>query len=134
MLSVVLNKLSYWMVLLGLAGVFLVTPVSAQFDPLAQACDKAGEQNSAICEETNDPSNDPILGDGVLSQAVNILSFVAAIIAVIILVIGGIRMITSSGDSNAVSTARNTVIYAAVGLVVIVMARTIVFFIAGQFS
>jgi type IV secretory pathway VirB2 component (pilin) len=56
--------------------------------------------------------------DGIIVQIANILSFVAAIIAVFIIIIAGITMMTSGGDSGKVKNSRNAIIYTVVGLIV----------------
>ena len=50
-------------------------------------------------------------------------------VAVIFIVIAGLRFVTSNGDANTVSSAKNTIIYAVIGIVVAVMAYAIVNFI-----
>jgi hypothetical protein len=62
-------------------------------------------------------------------NVINILSIVAGMAAVIMIVIGGFRYVVSAGDSGGVSAAKNTIIYAIVGLVVIAMAQAIVRFV-----
>jgi len=126
----IIKKLSPLLVLFCLAGTLVATPVSAQFNPLDPTCQAAGQQDNPICKDSEE-GEDPLLGDGVLVQAVNLLSIVAGIIAVIIIIVSGIRLITSNGDPGAFGTARNTIIYAAIGLIVIVLARTLVSVIAG---
>jgi len=64
-----------------------------------------------------------------IKAVVNILSLVVGVAAVIMVIIGGFRYITSGGDSNSVSSAKNTIIYAIVGLVVVALAQTIVQFV-----
>ena len=64
-----------------------------------------------------------------LRNIINILLYVAGIIAVVIVVIAGFRFVTSNGDAAQVSKAKNTIIYALVGLVVAIMAYAIVNFI-----
>ena len=64
-----------------------------------------------------------------LRNVVNLLLYVAGIIAVVIIVIAGFRFVTSNGDAAQVSKAKNTIIYALVGLVVAVMSYAIVNFI-----
>ena len=64
-----------------------------------------------------------------VKSSITILLYAAGIIAVIVIVIGSIRFITSEGDSAAATKARNTVIYAAVGLVLAVLAYALVNFI-----
>lgn len=55
--------------------------------------------------------------------------FWAGIVAVIVIVIGGIRYTTSNGDANQIKSAKNTILYAVVGLVVIIMAAAITQFV-----
>lgn len=64
-----------------------------------------------------------------VATVINILSLIGAVIAVIMIIIGGIRFVTSSGDSSATASARNTVIYSLVGLVIIALAQLIVRFV-----
>lgn len=56
----------------------------------------------------------------------NLLVLVAGVISVVMIVIGGIKYATSSGDSNEISNAKNTILYALVGLIVAVLAKPIV--------
>lgn len=70
--------------------------------------------------------------DSTLATVINILSFVVGIIAVIMIIIGGIRFITSGGDSSSTASARNTIIYAVIGLVIVALAQFIVKFVIGK--
>jgi hypothetical protein len=65
----------------------------------------------------------------VVKSAINILLYVAGVIAVIIIVVGGLRFVTSEGDAQAANKAKNAVIYALTGLVVAVLAYALVNFI-----
>jgi hypothetical protein len=47
--------------------------------------------------------------------------------------VGGLKYITSQGDPNATATAKNTILYAAIGLVVVALAQVIVRFVIGRF-
>jgi cytochrome bd-type quinol oxidase subunit 2 len=69
-----------------------------------------------------------------LSNIVNIFSIIVGVIAVIMIIVGGLRYITSGGDSGNVSTAKNTIIYAIVGLVIVALAQLIVHFVLNQTS
>lgn len=74
------------------------------------------------------PSN--LFGDsGVFRQVTNTILYVVGIIAVIMLIIGGIRYVVSGGDSKKVTDAKNTVLYAIIGLVVCFLAFAIVNFV-----
>jgi len=66
---------------------------------------------------------------GAIRNIVNALLVLIAIIAVIFVIIGGVRYITSSGDEDASAAAKNTIIFALVGLVIIGLSIVIVNFI-----
>ena len=63
--------------------------------------------------------------DGSFSNVINTILYVAGIVAVAMLIIGGIRFMISRGDKDKVQKAKNTIIYALIGLVVCVLAFAI---------
>lgn len=65
---------------------------------------------------------------------VNILSLVVGVAAIIMVIVGGFKIITSNGDSSNVASGRNTVIYALIGLVIAVLAHFLVAFTIGKTS
>ncbi|HSE29097.1 MAG TPA: pilin [Candidatus Saccharimonadales bacterium] len=71
---------------------------------------------------------------GTLQQVANILIFIVGAISVIMVIIGAIRYTVAQGDQNAISAAKNTILYAIVGVVLSVAAFGIVGFVTGQFS
>jgi len=64
-----------------------------------------------------------------IRQIVNGLLALVAIITAIFALIGGVRYITSQGDEDAVEAAKNTIIYAIIGLIVIALVAVIVNFV-----
>jgi hypothetical protein len=100
--------------------------------PFEDVCKDGAAQDSAVCKD-KDGSKDPITGsDGILIKITNLVAIIAGVAATIVLILAGLRFIQSSGNSEEVAGARRTIIYASVGLVVIVLARTlIVLVIAG---
>lgn len=66
-----------------------------------------------------------------IKTIVNIMLFLLGAIAVIMIIIGGIRYATSNGDSSQTKAAKDTILYAVIGLVVAIMAYAIVNFIVG---
>lgn len=104
------------------------TLVSA-YDPLSEACKNAPD--SAVCQ-TNTTAANPI--SDTITKAANVIALVAGITAVIIIIIAGLSLILSSGDAAKAKTARSAIIYALVGLVVIVFARLIVALTINQTS
>ncbi|HUC95927.1 MAG TPA: hypothetical protein VMR76_03145 [Candidatus Saccharimonadia bacterium] len=91
----------------------------------------SGVGNSSYCQGQS--SSDPILGSGgVLTKVTDLLSVVGGFIAVVIIIVSGIEMVMSGGNSEKVANSRNTIIYAAVGIVIIALARVIVIFIVSK--
>jgi hypothetical protein len=64
-----------------------------------------------------------------IKDIINILLFLIGSIAVIMIIVGGIRYVVSNGEQAAITGAKNTILYAVVGLVVAVMAYAIVNFV-----
>jgi TRAP-type C4-dicarboxylate transport system permease small subunit len=64
-----------------------------------------------------------------IKNIVNILLYALGAVAVVMIVIGGIKYTTSNGDSSAISSAKNTILYAVIGLVVALLAYAIVNFV-----
>lgn len=100
--------------------------------PDAQSCNK-----SNACLKRDDGGNctqtaaDRSL-ERVISQVINILSVIVGLVGVIFVIIGGAKYITSGGDSGQVSSAKTTVIYALVGLIIAALAQVIVRFVLGK--
>lgn len=69
-----------------------------------------------------------------LKRVINIFSWIVGVIAVIMIIVGGLKYITSGGDSSNVSSAKNTILYALVGLVIVALAQFIVRFVLGEAS
>lgn len=67
--------------------------------------------------------------DATLGNILTAVYMVAGIVAVIVIIVGGIRYTTSNGDAAGVKSAKNTILYAVVGLIVIIMASAITQFV-----
>ena len=68
-----------------------------------------------------------------ISLALNIFSAIVGIIAVVMIIVGGVKYITSQGESANITSAKNTILYALVGLVVVALAQVIVRFVLNRF-
>lgn len=76
-----------------------------------------------------------LLGDGgVVTMVVNALLFVVGFLSVIMLIFGGLRYIVSGGNASAVTAAKNTILYAIVGLIIAIFAYAIVNFVIGSIT
>ena len=67
--------------------------------------------------------------DNIVELVINIFSMVVGVIAVIMIIVGGFKFITAGGDSGKVTSARSTIIYALIGLVIVALAQVIVRFV-----
>lgn len=65
----------------------------------------------------------------IIKNVINLALVILGMVAVIMIIIGGIRYTTSNGDSSATKGAKDTILYAVVGLVVAIMAYAIVNFV-----
>lgn len=83
--------------------------------------------SSAVCKSTGDS-----LGK-MIQTVINILLYILGAVAVVMIVIGGIRYTTSNGDSGAIKSAKDTILYAVIGLVVAILAYSIVNFVISWF-
>ncbi len=63
---------------------------------------------------------------GIISTITNIMLFIAGALAVIMIIIGGIRYATSGGNAASVTAAKNTILFSVIGLVVAIAAFAIV--------
>lgn len=67
--------------------------------------------------------------NNIITTVVNIFSVVVGIVSVIMIIYGGFLYVTSGGDSGKVTNAKNAIVYAIVGLVVVALAQFIVQFV-----
>lgn len=93
-----------------------------------QACQGASLGSGTACDA--DAANKGI--NSLIKTVLNILSLAVGIIAVIMVIVAGLKYITSQGDSNSVNSAKNTLLYAVVGLVIVALAQVIVRFVLSR--
>ena len=67
--------------------------------------------------------------EGIFTNITNTILYVVGIISVIMLIFGGLRYVVSGGDSKKVTDAKNTVLYAIIGLVIAILSYAIVNFV-----
>ena len=96
----------------------------AQVDEINKGIDAIGGSSSTATLQVND----------IVLAVVNWLLFAVGVISVIMLIVGGIKYATSAGDSNKVTSAKNTIMYAIIGLAVAVLAFAIVGFVTNTLN
>lgn len=82
---------------------------------------------------TQDAVNQDISKNGTIQNIINVLLFVLGSAAVIAIIIAGITYTTANGDASKTKQAKDTIMYAVIGLIVALMAWAIVSFVLQQF-
>ncbi|HEX3081687.1 MAG TPA: hypothetical protein VHQ86_00365 [Candidatus Saccharimonadia bacterium] len=67
---------------------------------------------------------------GLLKSAANVLTFLVGSVSVLMIIYGGFRYVISRGDSSQIKVAKDTILYAVVGVIVAIVAFAIVNFVA----
>lgn len=94
-------------------------------NPNAPTCQQATDQGSA--------SSNRLTGKGnIINVASDILALAAGIAAVIIIIVGGLTMVTSGGNTEAMAGARRRIIASIIGLVIVALAWTLTRFITDK--
>lgn len=110
-----------------LAGLLMVPVVALAVAPAANAdYSLQGGANDAKGDGMKDGVGD---ANSLVKDVVNIILWIVGILSVIMLVWGGIKYTTSAGDTNKVTSAKNTIIYAVIGLIIAILAYAIVNFV-----
>lgn len=100
------------------------------YDPLAASCADPAGATSAVCQSGD---GDPLTGpDGLIPKITLIIAIIAGVASVIVMALGGIRYITSAGAPDQVAQAKKTIIFAAVGLIVVALSQSLIMFIIGR--
>lgn len=122
------NALCVLFISIGLAS-FAVPAIVHAEDILDEACATAPDSPTCKSNQAGSKSN-PLTGkDGILYKVSQIIAIIAGIAAVIVVIVSGIRYITSGGDSQKTASAKNTLVGALIGLIIIVLAQTIITFV-----
>ena len=90
-------------------------------------------QFAALLSQSDVPGLPNINEDTLYTNVLNIFYFLMSVVAVIVIIIAGIRYSTSGGDAGKVSSAKNQILYAVIGLIVIGLAFVITSFVVGRF-
>ena len=129
-----LSSLYVALSLLGIVAGF--APRVLAFDPFRP--NGAKGPDTSVCSQTDSQGNqsavclpkesdNPILGpNGLVNKIANIFALITGIAAVIVIIIGGFEYVRSSGDSSKVNTAKDMILFAIIGLIVVVIARALV--------
>lgn len=117
---------------LSVAGV--AAPVAYAADSTTCDPETAGLNGAAACAKSEDQPAELFADGGIFQRITDVLLFIIAAVSVVMLIIGGIRYTISQGDSSAVTSAKNTILYAIIGLVVAILAYAIIHYVIGALA
>ena len=75
-----------------------------------------------------------VSADQLLNNALNTVYLVGGMLAVIVIIVAGYFYVTSSGNATAVEKAKNAILYSVIGLVIILLAFVVTWFVIGRFQ
>ncbi len=107
------------------------TQTAAAAAPFSDACSIKGTANSSVCGQADNKTN-PLVGpNGVLINVTHIVAIIAGAVAVVIIIVAAFRFISSQGEADKTAQARQTIIGAVIGLVIIVLAQALITYVLG---
>ena len=113
----------------------LATEVGFATMALTQVARAATDIQSGIDAAKPTGANGNLFGNGGLFHTISdTLIFIVGAVAVIMLIVGGLRYVLSSGNATSVEGAKNTILFAIVGLIVAILAFAIVQFVVTKFG
>lgn len=109
--------------------------------PRSAYADVTSTSNQEVCSKITEPDLQAAAGCGntetvktPVKKIINAILYIAGVLAVVMIIVGGIQMTTSAGNAGAVAKAKSTILWAVVGLIVAVLAYAIVNFVIGRVS
>lgn len=126
-----IKRLSIFIASFSLLGmVAFVVPAHAGTDVFEGVCSKPGADASTVCKAKKLDGQNPLFGpQGVMTAVISIVSIIVGIVALVTILLGGFKFITSGSNPQDVAKAREMIIYAIVGLIIAALAQVIVQFI-----
>lgn len=119
----------------AMAGLLLVPALALGVTVVTGTAEVAAQVGNGLNAVNTGEGPTNLTGDGgVFLTVVNVMLFIIGAIAVIMLIYGGIRYTTSGGNANNVTAAKNTIIYAVIGLIVAIFAFAIVNWVVSEAS
>lgn len=119
-----MKKLS--VIIASILGVFAIAFAPAPPAYAVVTCNSAAECATSGVEQAGGTTAPQADAGAIIKSVVDILLFIIGAVAVIMIVIGGLKYVLSNGESAAVTSAKNTIFYAVIGLVVAALAYAIV--------
>lgn len=114
--------------ILSLALVLSIASPAFAVNPVQSVCQSNG--SASVCEASKGTN---LLGrGGLITKLVSVFSYFAGVIAIIMMIVGGFKYVTSQGEASGLASAKSTIIYAIVGLLIAIFAQGIVQFVLSK--
>lgn len=121
-----LTPLAIIATLLGAVGTASVAQPAYAANPLDSTCADGTISGSDICKDRSDKLFGP---DSFWTKLINTMIFVVGSIAVLMIIVGGLRYVLSGGDASGIKSAKDTILYSLIGVAIAIMAYAIVNFV-----
>lgn len=117
---------------LGVFSLFIVPNVASAYDVFDAACSSSeAKATSPTCASRTD--SNPLTGpDGMLMRVTYLIATIAGFTAIIVIILSGGRYMMAGGDTQKATSARNSLIGALVGLVIITLSGLIITFVISR--
>jgi hypothetical protein len=122
-----------------LTALIIAASLTFGFGGMALAQSPTDSAKRQVCEGISGQVGGSCTGEAgggsllrVVDATLKILSWIAGIAAVIMIVVSGLKYITSGGDSGSIASAKQSLIYAIVGIAIVALAQSLVIFVTGR--
>ena len=125
-----MKKIQYLILTLGIFVSFGLASLPMAANAASTVFDTAcnGNEDTALCQQKKD--SDVVAS---VRKVINTLLYILGAVSVLIIIVGGVLYVVSGGDAASVKKAKDTIMYAVVGLVVAILAYAIVNFVISLF-
>ncbi len=128
----ILSLVSVLVFVLGLSTLVLTKSSSAALDDGVCSGINAVVEGDASSANCADGAEATTTLTSTINQGIDLFSLIVGAASVIMIIYGGFKFITSGGSEESTKSAKNTILYALVGLIIVLVAQTIVKFVFGK--
>ena len=129
-----LNKIITSLSTFVLLAVPLLAPATVRAEDAKTIRYSCSGANLSVSGNCDDGVSEAGKLNSILTLVINIFSIVVGFVSVVMIIVGGLKYIMSGGESSNISGAKNTILYAIIGLVVVALAQIIVRFVLTRVS
>jgi len=122
-------------ILLIVSGLLLLfSPVSVYAFQTYSGINCTNAASSTLCSYTSHKTAKNVLSgpDSILAKATNLIAYIGGIAAAILIIVGSIKFVVSGGNAEDVESAKRTIMYSLIGVVIIVIAKLIVNYVVAR--